>query len=294
VIKDPVTGLPFANNQIPADRISPVSKAALQYLWPLPNTGPANAIANNYSFKCPPHQQQSGRFPIDHNISSGKRGFLRGTYKSRSVYNVNFAQAVVAGAAYQPERDISLTAAHNFVFPTADQRIADRDERRTRPDQHRCFGQGFVGKIGVLPDPRRGHHSGVHHQWLQTTGTATSSVSDPGAPVAGQLSWTSGPHTLKFGGAFARRAFISVMSLPLIGPANTPSTDRSRFLIGNPYAAFLRDTRPTGIGLVNVADSNGHAVHYAFYVQDDFNIIAADDQLWNAVGISSAVSRRSE
>ena len=41
--------------------------------------------------------------------------------------------------------------------------------------------------------------------------------------------------------------------------------------IGNPFAAFLLgipDT--TGIGLVNTADSNGRAVHYAVYAQDDW------------------------
>jgi hypothetical protein len=60
VIRDPVTGVPFPNNQIPLDRISPVSRAALQYLWPLPNTGPANAIANNYSTNMPTPMASTG------------------------------------------------------------------------------------------------------------------------------------------------------------------------------------------------------------------------------------------
>src|SRR6185295_7219993 len=47
-IKDPNTGLPFPGNQIPSSRITPLSKNVLQYLYPLPNTGAANAIANNY------------------------------------------------------------------------------------------------------------------------------------------------------------------------------------------------------------------------------------------------------
>src|SRR5215831_1852317 len=38
----------FQNNQIPSDRIAPISKRVLQYLFPLPNTGSPNAIANNY------------------------------------------------------------------------------------------------------------------------------------------------------------------------------------------------------------------------------------------------------
>src|SRR5438067_950628 len=121
VIKDPLTGVPFPNNQIPDNRISPVSKAALQYLWPLPNTGPANTIANNYSVNMPtPISSNQGDFRIDHTISSRQTAFLRGTYKSRSVENPpTAAQSVVAGTAHQPERDISLTAARNFLVTSA-------------------------------------------------------------------------------------------------------------------------------------------------------------------------------
>src|SRR5207237_8452544 len=41
--------------------------------------------------------------------------------------------------------------------------------------------------------------------------------------------------------------------------------------VGKPYAAFpLGLPGRTGLGLVNMADSNGHAIHYAAYVQDDW------------------------
>src|SRR6267143_256889 len=47
-IKDPNTGLPFSNNQIPSDRITPLAKNVLKYLFPIPNTGAPNEIANNF------------------------------------------------------------------------------------------------------------------------------------------------------------------------------------------------------------------------------------------------------
>ena len=43
-ILDPTTGQPFIGKQIPIGQISPVSLAALKYLFPLPNTGPPNAM----------------------------------------------------------------------------------------------------------------------------------------------------------------------------------------------------------------------------------------------------------
>ena len=40
-----VDGTPFAGNQIPAQKISPLSAGVMKYLFPLPNTGAPNAIA---------------------------------------------------------------------------------------------------------------------------------------------------------------------------------------------------------------------------------------------------------
>jgi hypothetical protein len=278
VIKDPLTGLPFPNNQIPANRISPVSKAALQYLWPLPNTGSPNAIANNYSVNMPtPISSNQEDFRIDHNISSRQTAFLRGTYKSRSVYNApTSAQSVVAGAAYQPERDISLTAAYNFVFTPRlinELRIGMSDVRVLTSTG--VSAKDFVGKIGVpLPDPPDGNTTPVFTiNGFQPTGTATSSVSrSKTLQLLDNLSWTSGPHTLKFGGDIrALSAYFSNVFASDRSGKYTFNGSVTNSLIGNPYAAFLLgipDT--TGIGLVNVADSNGHSVHYAVYAQDDF------------------------
>src|SRR6185436_12808662 len=52
-ILDPTTGTSFVGKQIPVEQISPVVLAALKYLFPLPNTGAPNAIANNYSVNFP-------------------------------------------------------------------------------------------------------------------------------------------------------------------------------------------------------------------------------------------------
>ena len=53
-VLDPLTpGVPFAGNVIPTTRISPLSLNVLKYLFPLPNTGPATAIANNFSENFP-------------------------------------------------------------------------------------------------------------------------------------------------------------------------------------------------------------------------------------------------
>lgn len=73
-IIDPQTGKPFPNNQIPANRISPVSEAVKQY-YPTPNIGDPNVFqSNNFGWQHPfSSSNYLGDWPfvrIDHNISS--------------------------------------------------------------------------------------------------------------------------------------------------------------------------------------------------------------------------------
>src|SRR5262245_18317405 len=66
-----VDGTPFPGNQIPMSRISPVSLGVLQYLFPPPNAGAPNAIANNYVTNLPtPISSNQGDLRVDHNITS--------------------------------------------------------------------------------------------------------------------------------------------------------------------------------------------------------------------------------
>jgi hypothetical protein len=279
-IRDPLTGLPFPNNQIPADRISPVSRATLQYLFPLPNTGPANAIANNYSVNMPtPISSNQGDVRVDHNISARQTVFVRTTYKQRDVHDAPTAtQAVVAGAAHKPERYISVTAAHNFVITPRlmnELRLGLSDVRiLTSTD---VLAKDIIAKIGVpLPDPPDGSATPtVTINGFQPTGTATTSVSrSKTLQVLDNLSWTRGAHSFKFGGDIRPLTayFSNVFSSDRAG-RYTFNGSVTNSIVGNPYAAFLLgipDT--TGIGLVNAADSNGHSIHYAAYAQDDWKV----------------------
>src|SRR5262245_40844409 len=277
-IKDPLTGLPFANNQIPADRISPVSRAALQYLWPLPNTGPPNAIANNFSFNLPtPISSHQEDFRIDQNISSRQTMFARGTYKDRNVDNAPTAtQTLIAGPTHQPERNVALTVAHNFIITPQlinELRVGVSDVRVLSSTD--ISARDIVAKIGVpLPDPPNGSVTPTFSiTGFQTTATAGSSVSrSRTVQLLDNLSWNAGRHSVKFGGdvRWLSAYFSNVFSSDRAGKY-TFNGSVTNSIIGNPYAAFLLgipDT--TGIGLVNVADSNGHSIHYAFYGQDDW------------------------
>ena len=89
---DPLTGLAFPGNRIPADRLSPAGKAYLN-LYPLPNVTPAAGSCNNWvtSVTSPiDYSQYSGR--VDWTLTSASRLMVRYTQdswknKAPSIYS---------------------------------------------------------------------------------------------------------------------------------------------------------------------------------------------------------------
>jgi hypothetical protein len=92
VVRDPVTGLPFPNNQIPADRISPTARAILNDTanYPLPNRnvpGVAGNFVGDTLFRIRAHQ---GDLRLDWNASPNDKLFGRfsfATYEDRRDLN---------------------------------------------------------------------------------------------------------------------------------------------------------------------------------------------------------------
>jgi hypothetical protein len=68
-VKDPFTGLPFPNNIIPDNRISPVAKNIINLL-PLPNNGPPGSLVNNFNWTdFNDSQLDNWQVGFDHRIS---------------------------------------------------------------------------------------------------------------------------------------------------------------------------------------------------------------------------------
>src|SRR4029079_4787665 len=74
VIKDPLTGVPFINNVIPAERFNTASQKVQDQYIPAPNQGGPGAVSRNYGFLYP-YPSDTWRlitptFRVDHKISS--------------------------------------------------------------------------------------------------------------------------------------------------------------------------------------------------------------------------------
>ena len=263
--------------QIPLSSISPVSLAALQYLMPLPNTGPVNAIANNYSVNFPtPISSNQADLRLDEVINSKQTVFVRGTYKLKDITNPPSATGtILAGGTFQPEMDYAFTAAHNYVIaPTLvnELRLGVTATRVITSDG--ANAALLQQEIGVpLPNPAIGNAAPTFTiTGFQATGATANSVArSQTKQLLDNFTWTKGSHTYKFGGdirhleAYFSNVFAS-------NRAGTYTFNGSVSGL-NPYLGFLQGIPDrTGVGIVDAPDSNGSAVHYGFYAQDDWKL----------------------
>src|SRR5262249_34868397 len=154
-----------------------------------------------------PISSNQGDLRVDHTISSKQTFFVRTTYKVRNVDDgPTSTQAVVpvVGAAHKPERDYSVTLAHNYVMTSRivnELRLGLSDVRiLTDTDVN---ARDIVSKTGVpVPDPPLGSVTPTFTiTGFQTTATASSSVSrSKTLQLLDNLTWTRGSHNVKFGG----------------------------------------------------------------------------------------------
>ncbi|MBL8209982.1 MAG: carboxypeptidase regulatory-like domain-containing protein [Bryobacterales bacterium] len=279
-ILDPGNGQPLPNKQVPASRISPVASAALRHLFPVPNAGAPNAIANNFStnFSTPITSHQ-GDFRVDQNISSAHTMFVRGTYKDRQVDNPPVASGtVLAGATRQPEIVYALVAAYNAVLSTS-----VVNELRLGFSGQRIFtttdadARALVEAVGVqLPNPPSGNTSPTFtiNGFQPTNSTASSVNRSRTIQLMDNITISRRGHTYKVGGDVRRLTayFSNVFAAGRAGQY-TFNGSISNPIVGNPYAAFLFGIPDrTQVSIVNEPDSNGVGTHYAFFAQDDWKV----------------------
>jgi hypothetical protein len=255
-VYQPGTNLPFSNNQIPRSAISSVSANALTYLFPMPNTGGPNVLANNYVANIPTSiSSDQADLRLDQIINSRMSVFARGTYKIRSVGVVPSGTPVV-GAFSKPEIDFGYVVAFNWII---------------RP---------------TLINEVRGGFNGNH---------AAISVNANTAQIINELGLQNLPQPCGgLGGAVApcRGSKYRASSLPAPGPltyhgqnvydeyevgeyaftgAVTGTLGAKNAYIGNPYGAFLLGIPDkTYLDTITKDPVDGYDPAYAFYWQDDW------------------------
>jgi hypothetical protein len=288
-----VDGTPFQGNQIPQSRISPTSAAILKYLYPLPNAGPPNAIANNYVQNFPtPVTSNQGDVRVDHNITSGQSLFVRFTMKHRDetrlpcdcIDPTSTSGSVLGGAFQRPENEWSLTGAHNWVINP--QVVNEFRAGWTGFHLARSFGvlgsqiEDQLGLTPYIPESREFLQRenvlpNIQITGFQSTGGLASSRQQASTlQFLDNVTWVKGKHTWKMGGdyRYLTALFTSVFDTRWLGIYRF-SNSVTGPVIGNPFASFLLGVPSSmNIGNTLVPDADTYARHYAFYGQDDWKV----------------------
>jgi hypothetical protein len=272
-------GAPFPGNQIPLTSISPLALNALKYLYPLPNTGSANSLVNNYVTNFPtPISSNQGDFRLDRLLTSNQSIFARLTYKEK-LGELAPTGSVFAGSTLQPEHDWAVTVAHNWVLtPTMVNEVRFGWTGSHTGSSNSLPASVIASELNLQtagPLPPGDASPTFKISGFTTASGASSSISQTSTiQVLDNFTLTKGKHTYKFGVDYRHvtALYTNVFASSRMG-SYTFNNSVTKSIVGNAFASFLlgipdSDTMATVLN----PNSNGYSSSYAGYAQDDFKV----------------------
>jgi hypothetical protein len=278
-IIDPSTGLPFANNTIPAARISSVAAAIQGNYFPVPNTGvhlPVNNYAFHFPFNSDLYRGDWPIFRIDHNLTKNNSLFLRWLLR-KTPYVLNNGLPDLIWTRERRHQQWAAGDTHifspaivnNFRFGYSTDYVVDGKEEagQTPPD-----GSEVLSTIG-LQGANPGKLSGQGFPEVDISGLTSLSDVSGGVKdnnhiltVNDAVDWQIGSHSLKFGGSVEHyRNFYGVV--PNYG---TFTFDGS--ITGNAYADFLLGLPQESQRVSPLGNQGQKLTEYGLFAEDSFKI----------------------
>lgn len=315
-IIDPLTGLVFPNNTIPANRISAPAKVITDiYRQSYKPTIPGALVNNSTTVRntTPKNDSTQLSFKVDHNFSERLR--LASSY----IYTENPRLWVWDGGIWDPndpnktggplavsERQGASTNAFRFsptvsLAPNILNTTTFTYSRFRNPGTGSTAGGGWpeklgFGKVGIGTIPEIGFGDPVYARetvWTDPIGDGSSWRGvDNIYQLNDSLSWVKGRHTAKFGGELRIMQINSHAGEPALRfdfSQNQTGAPQQPYWwqVGFGFASFL-------LGEVNRATSRvpfslyGRRKFYTLWVQDDFKVnrklTLTMDLRWEATG----------
>ena len=225
VVRDPLTGVQFLGNRIPAERLDPAARRILAFFYPLPNQ--ANVAAGGYGAyrQILPLSRQRDRADVrvDHELTGRDSIFARFSWQKRNPDAFTFESTggngggglTNLGLLDRSSKATTLAGvwtriwAGTLVSEFRGGYSADTRNRRSR------FTAGLLGSQFGLEVPSLAAQAPGFPAFLFSGGNRPSDIRDQrqntfrdldqsSASVSSSSTWLKGRHSIKFGGIYSR------------------------------------------------------------------------------------------
>ncbi|MPZ21442.1 MAG: TonB-dependent receptor plug domain-containing protein [Luteitalea sp.] len=286
VIRDPLTGQPFQDNVIPANRLDPGSQAVMDFFYPAPNQTP---LANGYGrYRVPinpGNQRHRYDLRVDHELANNSSVFVRGSWQ-RADPETTLENALYPQLGFQDRSVTGRTLASSWthIFGPSVLNELRVGLNRDRSNRRSLFNAGEMADRFGFEVPEAGRNR-VGYQSYNFQGDNMPSIirdqrqnslrdiKTDSFSLANTFSWVTTRHSLRVGGLFAHTSVLDGFS----AGANEGSGEYrfdgsftgnafSDFLLGLPYESFQQVNTRGGAPLE--ATSN----EFAIFVQDDWKV----------------------
>lgn len=278
ILKDPLTGLPFDGNIIPASRISSVSNNIINSYYPAPNTGVAtNTLRNYYDIASSFGAQNEFFTRFDHRVTS--QDTL--TYSYMRLFQDSRSDTATSGGMKIPNRFNALSEnnaqTHSIgyirvVNPNIVNEFRFSFNRLNDVQGSDVKGQDLVNQYGIQGLTPYGYTGipGINISEIAGMGQiyTDNQFVENRFNVIDSLNIHKGRHALKIGGEFIRIQTNRAGALgPVFGTYDFTGQFTSQpfadFLLGYPASTTRFSPRPT------VA---ARQYSLGLYIQDDFKV----------------------
>jgi hypothetical protein len=299
-IYDPLTGQPFPNNTIPADRIDAVARNILTDLYPEPNTpGTRQAngqTINNYLIN-PIKERQDNQFDVkvDHNLTSTNRFFTRYSFEKThriqpatlphgdagATFGAGDGNIKAQGLAFNDTQMLGNRWLNEFRFGWSSVKFF-----MTSID----YGTNPATAVGLPGINISSVASAMTQLALQNIRNLGANSNQPlitnqnDFQIFDNVTWLKGKHTVKAGGSLTLRSREILNADTIVGNFNF-NNNMSSNCAGQPAGCTVNsatgfDVASFMLGFVNTKNRNlfdagtytEKRPEYALYLQDDFRV----------------------
>lgn len=279
VVSDPLSGNPFPNNRIPADRLSQPSVKIQDQFYPLPNSGPATSYQQNWKGNLPGSQyktQVEGR--VDHQLSSSNSLFGRFSW-NRTGANVWDYSLPTIPKRDQDRRSTTVTLSDTHLFsPVLINEFRFGIMQTKNPAFNPLDGPALVkafGLQGISWNPKLDKGAPVFSFNNFEEIGATDIYQDPSERIfelVNNITWTRNSHTVKSG---INLRWNRGTNFP--GGTSFPVLQFGQFSFSGAYSGFDYADFLLGIpqtaGRANAAPLiNALSTDMSLFVQDDWKV----------------------